>query len=471
MTLSYLHLYTRNSNSITVEIVNKGGEDFKYYGGEYATLAEDDGDPALTKCFESSQPLISDSSSIELKFECYAFTGCDYGFSAEFQCAPLHTDGVAVLSDVDDTILAAHPHCHSYSECLLSPADMKHFLAGVDDRLEGKRIYPGARSLYLGLALGKDYAGDDSVIPVKPKLLSARPAEAGSLAAIRQDSDLAMSFTDAADTWGLPTWGVNLDGSMYGSAFDADSDLEEAFQAYGERKADSFVSLYESEDKVWTGPMVFMGDNGQGDHCAAESMLIATAADESSLPAVFVHKVKSFDDQLNTCRGPGDSMFDLTLMDDGAYGGRVHYHETHVEAATIALDEGFISPYSAQMIANEVNAYYDYSSCEDLKLSSYQTYCGLIKNHMVLLEKGIEDNGGGGAAVNRTDFHDERGEESSVLQRTLINIAAYVAVLLFVLSICCCCYRCAKKSKYAEKIGCVLDGRNKQVDSKQMELV
>ena len=101
-------------------------------------------------------------------------------YRVDFTCEK--TNEVQVISDIDDTIKASDPECHSKSECLktLSPEQLGRYMAGVDNRLEFDEIYPGLAEFQLALSLGPAYTrlkSSRQLFPRSPIPLSARPRE------------------------------------------------------------------------------------------------------------------------------------------------------------------------------------------------------------------------------------------------------------------------------------------------------
>ena len=127
----------------------------------------------------------------------------------------------------------SNPECQSLSQCSIS--QLPAALAGYDQRLEHKEIYPGSAELYLALATGPKFSPE--YVPLRPILFSARPREAGALLAIKQGGKLPAWYQTVAKTRNYSWWGLNLDGSQYGAVADSASSEEAMrFRNYGKTK-------------------------------------------------------------------------------------------------------------------------------------------------------------------------------------------------------------------------------------------
>eukprot|EP00567_Pseudictyota_dubia_P007443 CAMPEP_0197439058 /NCGR_PEP_ID=MMETSP1175-20131217/5879_1 /TAXON_ID=1003142 /ORGANISM="Triceratium dubium, Strain CCMP147" /LENGTH=547 /DNA_ID=CAMNT_0042968889 /DNA_START=52 /DNA_END=1695 /DNA_ORIENTATION=+ len=334
-------------------------------GGPYkyrrATAGEDD----EVTCFgldESELPVVGDQPQIEVKLNCESVE-CDFLYDVEFGCAEtgvLGVDvarggGVQVLSDVDDTIKCPFPQCAELRDC--SPLDVKHYLAGVDVRLEDGEFYPGVAELMLGLALGPGAnatgnatanettsAAPPAFVPAKPMLLSARPNEFNALLGISQDNDLNQYYERVGRREDRPSYGVNVDSSMYGTITDGTSHTE-----FGQTKARHYNDVSTKRPNT---RFAFLGDNGQGDVCAAQSML--ESRNGGRMVAVLIHESQPDPAKVLTeCQQPDGDDFTLTLS-EGDYNGAVHFHKTHSDAALWALNRGLLSCCSAESVHHAV---------------------------------------------------------------------------------------------------------------------
>lgn len=301
---------------------------------------------------DSDLPVIGDQTQLKVTLNCES-TRCDFRWNILFGCAKLgvltnDTDGgVQVLSDVDDTIVCPNPQ----------GATDPHALAGVDKRLEAKEIYPGVAELMLGLAL----ANSSTFVPARPMLLSARPREAGVLA-ISQDSPLNLYMEQVGDRNFHGSWGTNIDSSMYGTLFDVTS-----FNEYGETKAKSYNQV--SEERPNTR-FAFLGDNGQGDVCAAQSMFMSENGER--LMVVFIHLTQDPAESITECEDPTTGSFTLNLTESD----KVHYHKTYSDAASWAFQQGLISCCSA---ANVHVAVQEWITCRCDGVCDYELPTGVTE--------------------------------------------------------------------------------------------
>ena len=311
------------------------------------------GDPAAGGL---ALPVVGDRSVLRVSLNCESLR-CDFLYDVEFGCAGTGVTeaggGLQVLSDVDDTIACsgATGTCDDVLECALE-GTASAFLSGTDGRLEHKEMYPGVAELMLGLALGPGAdadagsgsgSGAPPSVPARAMMMSARPREAAAMLAIDQDSELNLYCEASGRRQGHPHWGINVDEGHYGSILDGTS-----FREFGQTKARSYLKV--SAERPNTR-FAFLGDNGQGDVCAAQSMLESENGDRMAV--VLVHAVQPLEDTPSECESPEGRGEAFTL--DLPEGGRVHYHRTHSEAATWALGRGFISCCSAAGVFGAVD--------------------------------------------------------------------------------------------------------------------
>ena len=310
----------------------------------------------------------------------------------EFGCYPigvLVTDaggGLQVLSDVDDTIVCPNPQ----------GSTDPHSIAGVDTRLEAKEIYPGVAELMLGLALGPEEttsttinSNNSYIIPARPMLLSARPREAFLLLSIAQDSAINVYMEEVGQRNSNPTWGTNIDGSMYGTLLDGTS-----YNEFGETKAKSYTQVATARPNT---RFAFLGDNGQGDVCAAQSMLQSAAKDR--MMAVLIHLTQTNpEESITTCEDPETGDFTLDLPESDV----VHYHSTHADAALWVYNQKLISCCSAQNVHGAIE---EWIACRCDGMCNYElptgvsvpatrnetlAYCDTLKADQALLQTTID---------------------------------------------------------------------------------
>lgn len=305
------------------------------------------------QCFEASDlPIVGDQTTIKVTLNCESVR-CKFRYDIRFGCVKTGTTtadrgGLQVLSDVDDTIVCPNPGCEKMSQCR-SKADARHFLAGKDRRLESEEFYPGVAELMLGLARGPRAGSGDKedvpYVPAKPMLLSARARELEVFVGIDQDSPINAYIEATGSAHSQPSWGVDVDGSMYGTLTDGTS-----FTEFGQTKARSYVSLSEERGTTRFG---FLGDNGQGDVCAAQSMLEAADGKGERMEAVLIHLTQDPAKALTACQHPDGEDFTLDLPE----GDRVHYYSVHSDAALWAWERGFISACAARAVYEAVETW------------------------------------------------------------------------------------------------------------------
>jgi len=225
-------------------------------------------------------------------------------------------------------------------------------LAGKDRRLESGEMYPGVAELQEGLALGPGYdprTGDpNQFVASRARLLSARPKEGSLFVAITQGSELNKYFELVGKRTSQGSWGINTDDGLYGTILDGVS-----FKEMGQTKGKHYNAVSEA------GPdtrFAFLGDNGQGDVCAAQSMLMS--ANEARMLATLIHRTETTANEQKQCEQPQGGDFTVN-MPEGAYGDRVHYFKTHADAATWALSKSLISCCAARNVHTAVKEWQD----------------------------------------------------------------------------------------------------------------
>jgi hypothetical protein len=367
-------------------------------------------------------PVIGDQSKLKVTLNC-EWTRCDFRWNITFDCAKLGVltndtnGGVQVLSDIDDTIVCPNPQ---------GPTD-PHSYAGVDKRLEAKELYPGVAELLLGLALGNstDY------VPARPMMLSARPREAGVLS-ISQGSQLNLYMEEVGDRNSQSSWGVNIDSSLYGTLLDGTS-----FNEFGETKAKSYNQV--SSERPNTR-FAFLGDNGQGDVCAAQSMFMSENGDR--LMAVFIHLTEDPSESITACEDPTTGEFTLNLTESDS----VHYHKTHSDATLWAFKQGLIRCCSAFNVYTAVQEWVD---CRCDGVCDYElptgvseqatreetlAYCENVKADQALLNETIAECDADGACPVPSELPTP-GVESNSGASALVAGSVVTTILAFLLVI------------------------------------
>eukprot|EP00928_Gymnodinium_smaydae_P029249 TRINITY_DN22082_c0_g1_i1.p1 TRINITY_DN22082_c0_g1~~TRINITY_DN22082_c0_g1_i1.p1 ORF type:complete len:407 (-),score=37.50 TRINITY_DN22082_c0_g1_i1:243-1463(-) len=190
--------------------------------------------------------------------------------------------GVVVLTDVDDTI-----------ECSGGPP------GGADTTCIGtqpKGMYPGIAEFQLAIARGPS----NIVNPSKVVPLSARPDEAKRFLAMKEGSHEDEVYKKAAKKVGITDWGLDVANAQYGSVVDI-SDFAELFSGGFDTDLTPFDKLGYRKYVNWNklspmlkAPVIFVGDNGQGDLVAGQMMLKRSAdmSNEGAVRAVFIHDVR-----------------------------------------------------------------------------------------------------------------------------------------------------------------------------------
>lgn len=314
-----------------------------------------------TKCYEVDEdllPVIGNTQKVNVTLECSRFqevesvTSCDFEWDVKFGCVEtgiLVEDeekggGLQIYSDTDDTIKCTDTQCLTPVECRSIP-DYLSYIGGYDTRLEHGEIYPGVPELMLGISLGPGYdPRTDSYwfTPPRPGVMSARFREVSFILAETQDSKVNVAFEKVGARYGQPSWGINVDLSKYGKMSDNNH------SEFGQTKAESYNEL---SNKNPNTRYAWFGDNGQGDVCAAQSMLESANGDR--MMVVFIHDVKP--NSLQECISPNGTFFTVNLPESD----KVHYFTEHSEAAEWALDYNFISCCSAANVYHSVNEWVD----------------------------------------------------------------------------------------------------------------
>jgi hypothetical protein len=363
---------------------------------KYAAATVEDRD---VQCYEvpaEDLPVIGDQTTIKVTLNCQ-WTRCNFRYDVQFWCyktGVLDSDvggGVQVLSDIDDTIVCPNPQ----------GATDPHQFAGVDTRLEAKETYPGVAELLLGLALGIESPPsnatntssnsslyNDSYVPTRPILLSARPREA-SVLSISQNSGINVYMEEVGKRNYHPTWGTNIDASMYGTIFDGTS-----FNEFGETKAKSYAEISSARPNT---RFAFLGDNGQGDICAAQSMFQSSSGDQ--MVAVLIHLTQTPEESLSECEDPDTGAFALNLTESD----KVHYHSTYSDAALWTYNQGLISCCSANNVFVAIeewvacrcdgNCTFELPTGLSIQATRNETllYCDELKADQLLLKSAVDE--------------------------------------------------------------------------------
>lgn len=347
------------------------------------------------------------------------------------------------------TLVCPSPQCTSKIDCSTGDGSFAGFIAGKDNRLDHKEIYPGVGEIMLGLARGP-IAGledDPKFHPAKPILLSARPREAQAMLAMGQSSVLNLYLENVGDRLNM-TYGANVDQSKYGTLFDGSS-----FTEMGETKAKSYAEIGKRLPQT---RFLFMGDNGQGDVCAAQAMLESDQGDR--LAAVLIHQTEEMSQMLQECE---DGSRDFTIdLNEGDFEGRVHYHKTHSNAALWLLEKGLISCCSANHVYQAVDEFItcrcDGGDCGthglptgiSVKATRSDTldYCSVMKADQELLKVKTDE-----CPVDCPRLDAFKGFDDEISSQLGPNYWIVVGLPIVLSLICCCaCFRRIKKKRYGE---------------------
>ena len=96
-----------------------------------------------------------------------------------------------------------------------------------------------------------------------------------------------------------------------------------------------------------------MGDNGQGDVCAAQSMLESKNGDR--MVGVLIHVTEDPAKAITDCQQPNGDEFTLHLPESD----KVHYHTTHSDAAAWLLKKDLLSCCWAKRVYEVGNEWYE----------------------------------------------------------------------------------------------------------------
>lgn len=187
-----------------------------------------------------------------------------------------------VISDVDDTIKS------SGGVAVAGVA-----LGGIDKQYARGEVYPGVAEFMLHVSLASLSSPSSSssetstVLPNPPKvaILTARAEEFKAALELKENSAIAEAFRNAGRDAGISDWG--LGPVLYGSV------VEWIVQTRkGLRKFNNFERLIQQDPTGALLQYVYVGDTGELDQEAAETMLREYP---ERVKAVFLHVVSSGD--------------------------------------------------------------------------------------------------------------------------------------------------------------------------------
>lgn len=219
-----------------------------------------------------------------------------------------------VVSDVDDTLKSSGG---------VNVAGVN--LGGIDVQYERGDVYPGVAQFMLEVSLsGKgnnaNVSGTNQKCPPKVAVLTARAEEFKAALELKEDSKIAVELKSAGEKMGIRNWG--LGPVLYGSV------AEWVVQnRKGLRKFTNFERLLEQDPTGTIFQYVYLGDTGELDQEAGETMLREYP---EVVKAVFLHKVSSEKDP-------------VVVPPPRLINGRpIVFFRTYVGAATAAMQLGFM---------------------------------------------------------------------------------------------------------------------------------
>ncbi|CAN0275196.1 unnamed protein product, partial [Discosporangium mesarthrocarpum] len=229
---------------------------------------------------------------------------------------------VRVVTDIDDTV-------KSSGNARLAGIP----LGGIDAQYKRGTFYPGVFQFALELARYQIPPGET---PLAVAVLTARARELLFALEIGEDHPISVAYRSCGDANGVPSWG--LGPVLYGS-------VQEwiCTKRKGWRKMENFTRLLEKDDAevprdlsgkgkrqaIAEGGYIFVGDTGEGDTVAGNSMC---AEYPELMRAVFLHFVSN-----SRCQGG------LILPEDRLVEGvPVAYFRTYVGASVKAVKLGLM---------------------------------------------------------------------------------------------------------------------------------
>eukprot|EP00928_Gymnodinium_smaydae_P010679 TRINITY_DN14025_c0_g1_i1.p1 TRINITY_DN14025_c0_g1~~TRINITY_DN14025_c0_g1_i1.p1 ORF type:complete len:700 (+),score=44.24 TRINITY_DN14025_c0_g1_i1:163-2262(+) len=289
----------------------------------------------------------------------------------------LFKTGAQVLTDIDDTIKCSGGH---------QPAGIdstcKHTSVGA--------LYPGVVAFYKALALGHQGASTKVSRHRFPIPLSARPRALSWVLGMKRCRKVDLFFRQLACEgdctfhkchknyrWFRESkhnicdcFGLNTEDAQYGELWDYGPDRanEHMYKTFEQKeitdqkpvfesggyskmafsKFNGFLNLFKTSKG---SPMVFVGDNGQGDFSAAQMMLrFKDTHGHHHMHAAFIHYVRKDMD-------PDSAQFTAAQKAWGKQ--RIYVFRDYMEAARIALEKHIISKDQFEVVKE--------SYMEDLK--------------------------------------------------------------------------------------------------------
>jgi hypothetical protein len=252
-----------------------------------------------------------------------------YSSSASFLFPPTNALFTQVLSDVDDTLKSSGG---------VNVAGVT--LGGIDVQYERGDIYPGVAQFMLELSMGGSAAKNTRVngklqtCPPKVAILTARAEEFKAALELKQDSKIAIALKSAAQASGVENWG--LGPVLYGSVAEWIVQNKK-----GLRKFTNFERLLEQDPTGTILQYVYVGDTGELDQEAGETMLREYP---EVVKAIFLHKVS---DTTASSNNP------VIVPPPRLINGRpIIFFRTYVGAASAALQLGLMDIEGVQRVVN-----------------------------------------------------------------------------------------------------------------------
>jgi len=234
-----------------------------------------------------------------------------------------------VVSDVDDTLKSSGG---------VNVAGVN--LGGVDIQYERGDVYPGVAQFMLEVSLGTSSTNTDRVsgrveqCPPKVAILTARAEEFKAALELKDDSKIAKALRQAAQSMGIQNWG--LGPVLYGSVAEWIVQNKK-----GLRKFTNFERLLEQDPTGTILQYVYVGDTGELDQEAGETMLREYP---EVVKAIFLHKVTNEE-------GP------VIVPPPRLINGRpIIFFRTYVGAATSAMQLGLMDVDGLQRVIDSARS-------------------------------------------------------------------------------------------------------------------
>jgi hypothetical protein len=220
-----------------------------------------------------------------------------------------------VISDVDDTLKSSGG---------VNVAGVA--LGGIDVQYERGDFYPGVAQFMLELSRRKS-DGSTTNTPPKVAILTARAEEFKVALELKETSKLAISFREAGEEMSIDGWG--LGPVLYGSVAEWIAQHRK-----GLRKFSNFERLLQQDPSGAILQYIYVGDTGELDQEAAESMLREYP---QLVKAVFLHVVSDL---------PNPEVPTPKLIN----GRPILFFRTYVGAATQATQLQFMDEHGLQRV-------------------------------------------------------------------------------------------------------------------------